>query len=1047
MLRKGRFVLLGLAAAPYLLIAANGRQQAKPTFAADVLPVLKAHCASCHAGASAAASLDLTTQAGILKAVVTKSSKDSKLVQRLRGIGGAQMPMGFAPLPKDTIDKIAAWIDAGASVEAGGARHWSYVKPVKPKVPETGSSWVRNPVDEFVLARLKKEGLRPSPEASKERLLRRVYLDLIGLPPSPKEIDAFLADKQPGAYERVVDRLMNDPHYGERQAEPWLDLSRYADSDGYEKDSNRVAWKYRDWLIDAFNRNEHYDQFTTEQLAGDLLPSPSLDQLVATGFNRNTMFNKEGGVDQQEAHFNVVLDRVNTTATVWLGSTLQCARCHDHKYDPFTQRDFYRMAAFYADSVVLPQGPKSIGEEKWFESSIPVPSPQQEAEKRKLTAASRNLESALKVWTPELQTGFDKWAEQVKIGASWTVVKPEKLTSKNGAMLEADGTGVVTSSGKLPGIDDYTVSGKAGGNRISGVRIEAISSDSLPSRGPGRAGNGNFVISHVALVVGSKTYTFERAAADFDQRDNGALQALGSDPNHGWAVDGSEGKSHEIALELSKPITVSAETPVDVVIEQHWPGGQHLLGKFRVSFTADEHPAMLLLPPAIREMAKLPAGEVGLKDYFRKVTPLLDADRSQLAAVRMGLGKLEASIPTALVMRDKPHSGPLTAYMHSRGEFLSPTELVTAGFPAVLNGGTPKATTAGVSSILRIAEAGPSVATSQAPQLGSPVNGGTDPAPRPKITDDGVKRMSGPILTRLDLAKWLVSRENPMTARVEVNRLWEQFFGRGLVETSEDFGTQGARPSHPELLDWLACEFMDKGWDMKAMVRMIVTSATYRQASNASPLLMERDPQNILLARGPRFRLDAETIRDTSMAASGLLNPKLGGPSVYPAQPPGVWDTPYNGEQWMESKGPDRFRRGLYTFVKRSSPYPNFLDFDTTSREECTVRRVRTNTPLQALAMLNDQGVFEASRALGHRMVTEGGTLAGQRLTYGFRLCTGRKPSDAELTRLEALLQKLRTRIAQKPASAPKGSGSLEEAPWTLVGNVLLNLDEAVTKS
>ena len=1029
MLRKGRVLLLGLAALPYLLIAETG-QQAKPTYAADVQPVLKAHCASCHSGASASAGLDLTSPAGVMKVVVARSSKDSKLVQRMRGIGGAQMPMGFAPLPGETIDKIAAWIDAGAGLDAAGGKHWSYVKPVKPGVPPVRSTWVRNPIDAFVLARLKKEGLAPSAEASKEKLIRRVYLDLIGLPPSPKEIDAFLADAKPGAYERVVDRLLTNPHYGERQAEPWLDLSRYADSDGYEKDLNRTAWKYRDWLIGAFNRNMPYDQFTIEQLAGDLLPNPSLDQLVATGFNRNTMFNREGGVDQQDAHFNVVLDRVGTTATVWLGSTLQCARCHDHKYDPFTQRDFYRMAAFYADSAVYPQGPKSIGEEKWFEASIPIPSPEQTEQKRKLEAEKVTLDKRLMTWSPELDTALEKWKVEAKQGASWTVLKPESVISKNGATLTSDATGSVASTGKLPNIDDYTVTGKPGLSRISGVRIEAMADDSLPSHGPGRAGNGNFVVSHVRLLVGSAVYSFDRAAADYDQPENGALQALGNDPNHGWAINGAAGKSHEIALDLAKPIDVRADTPVQVVIEQHWPGGQHLLGKFRVSLTGTEHPSALLLPTGVREMLiNNVAADPLLKELFRKNSVVFDSDRTRSASIQTDLAKLEASIPTALVMRDKPHKGPLTAYIHSRGEFLSPTELVTAGFPVILGGAAPPA--AGNRIFQRLPDPGAS----------------KDPAPRPNIAFEGRTGLSGPVLTRLELAKWLVSLDNPLTARVEVNRLWEQFFGRGIVETSEDFGTQGARPSHPELLDWLACEFMEKGWDMKAMVRMIVTSSTYRQSSDASAALMERDPQNVLLARGPRFRLDAETIRDATMAASGLLNAKLGGPSVYPPQPGGVWDTPYNGEQWMESKGADRYRRGIYTFIKRSSPYPSFLDFDSTSRESCTVRRIRTNTPLQALAMLNDQAAFEAARALGRRMVGEGGASDSQRLAYGFRLCTGRRPSKAELVRLEALFTTVTARIAKSPGAAPKSAGTPQEAPWTLVGNVLLNLDETVTKS
>ncbi len=1050
MLPRGRFLLFGLAVVPYALIAATG-DQAKPTYAADVLPVMKAHCASCHSGPSASAGLDLTTADGLRKVIVAKNSKGSKLIQRLHGINGAQMPMGFAPLPADTIDKIAAWIDAGGIIEAGSAKHWSYVKPVRPAVPQSSSHWIRNPIDAFVLSRMKQEGMSPSPEASKEVLLRRVYLDLIGLPPSPREIDAFLADKRTDAYERVVDSLQTNPHYGERQAEPWLDLSRYADSDGYEKDLNRTAWRYRDWLVDAFNRNLTYDRFTIDQLAGDLLPNPTPDELIATGFNRNTMFNREGGVDQQEAHFNVVLDRVGTTSTVWLGSTLQCARCHDHKYDPFTQRDFYRMCAFFANSAVFPEGPKSVGEEKWFEAQIRVPSPRQAAEEQRLKADSFELTRRMALWTPELQHAYDSWLADAKKGPQWTVLNPSVLESKNGATLASDGFGVVSSTGKLPRSDIYTLTGKAGLTRIAGLSLEAIADKSLPSQGPGRSANGNFVVSHVSLSVGPKIYEFGKAVADFEQPQYAAAKVLAMDPNFGWAVLGQTGKSHELVLDLEKPIDVPPDTPVKVTIAQNWPGGEHLLGRFRISLTGQEHPTLLSVPPPIRKLLAVSGGEdagaKALKDYFRKVTPLLEADRNRLAGIKIELDKLEASIPTALVMRDKPHPGPLTAYMHSRGEFLSKTELVTAGYPAALaqslsqRAGTTRANLTAV-----IAEpTGAGQPIRQHPNTSTPSSHDPDPAPRPNIADN-LAILPGPTLTRLELAKWIVSRDNPLSARVEVNRLWEQFFGRGIVETSEDFGTQGSRPSHPELFDWLACDFMDRGWDMKAMVRMIVTSSTYRQSSDASPARIDKDPQNVFLARGPRVRLDAETIRDTVLAAAGLLSRKIGGPSVFPYQPAGVWDTPYNGEQWMESKGEDRYRRGLYTFTKRTSPYPSFLDFDSTSREFCTVRRIRTNTPLQALAMLNDRAVLEAARALAKRMQSEGGTTQLGRIAYGFRLCTGRYPSKPEAFRLGALFDKLLRDYRNDPKVASKLAGNSEEAAWTMVGNVMLNLGETVTK-
>jgi hypothetical protein len=1023
---------------------------------------MKAHCTSCHTGASASANLDLTTIAGIRRVLVPGSSNKSVLIERLRGTKGAQMPMGFAPLPKATIERIAAWIDQGATFEATQTKHWAYVKPVKPKVPfqkERQSTrkdkwvWFYNPIDSFVLQRLRKEGQKPSPEAPREILLRRVYLDLIGLPPTPKQLDAFLADRRPDAYDRVVDSLLKNPHYGERQAEPWLDLSRYADSDGYEKDLNRTIWKYRDWLIDAFNRNLPYDKFTTEQLAGDLLPNPTIDQLVATGFNRNTMFNREGGVDQEDAHYNVVLDRVNTTSTVWLGSTLQCSRCHDHKYDPFTQRDYYRMAAFFANSVIRPEGSNQIGEEKWFESEIKVPTPKQEAEQRKLKSQIAEIERRMKLWNPELQRSFEQWIKSAQHGPAWTVLTPTSVTAVNGTTFTTDEFGVITAGGSVPMTDDYTVCGKAGLTRINGIAIETIASKSLPSGGPGRADNGNFVISAVKLTVANKNGVLSRAVADFDQRDNGADKVNGKDPNFGWAVYGATGKSHEIVFDLREPLDVEPDDTVQVVIAQRWPGGKHTVGKFRVSLTNSEHPVSLTVPTKIRALMAMPeedAAAKALQEYFQTIAPEFDADRERLKGLIQSLKALESSIPTTLVMRDKPTPGPLTAYIHNRGEFLNPTELVTTGYPMVLD--TPSSISPAQNSdeakdvnaeMMRgqAVEGSAETKTSQlrvAPDTKGAV---------PHINDNNRPGLTGPRLNRLDLAKWLVSRNNPLTARVQVNRMWEQFFGRGLVETSEDFGTQGSRPSHPELLDWLACEFMDKGWDMKSMVRLIVTSRTYRQKSSGTAATIARDPQNVLLGRGPRVRLDSETIRDNMLAASGLLSSKMGGPSVYPPQPAGVWDTPYNGESWMESKGEDRYRRGLYTFIKRSSPYPSFLSFDSTSRESCTVRRIRTNTPLQALALLNDQACIEAAKALGKRMTKEGGANNENRLSYGFRLCTGRRPNPPELSRLSQQLTKLTSKNSKDTEASKKIGDTPTEAAWAMVGNVLLNLDETVTKS
>lgn len=721
----------------------GARLPGKTSFAADVAPILKAHCLSCHSGSSPSAGLDLSNQGSLLRVVQAGNVERSKLWRRIEGLDDKpRMPMGFAPLSKEQRATIADWIREGARFDAQAKAHWSYVAPKVPPVPAVRSkNWPRNPIDHFVLSKLEKQGWSPSPPASPEILLRRVTLDLTGLPPTPEDTDRFLSGAE--TYEQVVERLLASPHYGEHQARMWLDLARYADTHGFEKDPSRSAWLYRDWLIGAFNRNLPFDRFTIEQLAGDMLPNASRDQLVATGFHRNTMHNLEGGVDQEEAHHYVVVDRVNTTATVWLGSTMSCARCHDHKFDPTSQKDYTAMLAIFGNTEIKKTGDARVSEEKWGEPNMRVATPAQLALERSL---------------------LDRRAH---------------LAARN---------------------------------------------------------------------------------------DQEAIKKLDTD-----------------------------------------------------------------------------------------------------------LRQLRTQIPTAMILKEKPSKAPLQAPLLERGEWLGKKGTVEAGTPHFL------------------------------PPLREKAN-------------------------RLSLARWLVNRTNPLTARVQVNRMWESHFGRGIVETSEDFGTQGSKPSHPELLDWLAVRFMESGWDMKAMHRLIVTSATYRQSSDLTPKLKESDPQNVLLARGPRGRLDAEAIRDNALAVAGLLNRKVGGPSVMPYQPDGIWNSPYSGERWVNAQGEDRYRRGMYTFIKRTAPYPAFTTFDAGSREECTVRRPKTNTPLQALALLNDPVMLEAAAALAKRIAEKG-------LDYGFRASTGRRPSPAESARLKLLREGLIAKHGKTP-----------DESLQIVALTLLNLDETITK-
>lgn len=980
-----------LAASPYALaLVTQGAPAKKVDFKKEIAPLFKAHCNSCHAGSKAAGGLDLSTVKGIQKGgasgklVVAGKPDQSLLMKRILGKGGLpRMPMGFAPLTADQTDTIKRWIAGGASTAGGNEKHWAYLPIARPALPNVKhQGWVKNPVDAFILEKMEAEGLAPSPAASRETLLRRVTIDLTGLPPTLAELDAFLSDKRPDAYERAVDRLLQSPHYGEKQAQQWLDLARYADTDGYEKDLNRVAWKYRDWVINAFNQNMPYDRFTIEQLAGDMLPSPTMDQMIATGFHRNTMFNSEGGVDPAEARYEMVNDRVATTSGVWLGQTMQCSRCHDHKYDPFTQKDYFRLYAIFSNTEYEKRGDPAFGDGKFYEPSMEAPSPEQAAQRKRLQAELAAVEAKYKASTPELTQERSEWETAVRRDPGWSFANVSKVQCAEVGLRRLD-DGSIFVDGK-PASATFEVSFKGDGHPITAVRLEALPGDAFPNKGPGISVNGNFVLSKVEMVARGKPVKIRNAVTDFSQ-DGYPVEGLFDDNvNTGWAVHPQYGKPHQAIFFLDQPLTLAPGEELTVKLihnSTNWP--MHLIGHFRVTVSGETRTDILAVPATIRE--KVLKGE-SADDYFRSVCKTLEPARKLRGEVQKQLDTLNQQIPMALILKEKPATGALTASIHPRGEFLKTGEQVQAGTPALF---------------------GPSSVTN-----------------------------------RLKLAQWLMDPKNPLTARVEVNRIWEQYFGRGLVETSENFGTQGAPPTHPKLLDWLATKLIDSKWNLKAIHRLIVTSATYRQSSNATAKLLEKDPTNILYARGPRVRMDAETIRDNALSAAGLLSDKIGGPSVFPYQPEGIWNSPYNGARWMDSKGGDRYRRGLYTFWKRTSPYPAFMNFDATSREECTIRRIRTNTPLQALNLLNDEAYLEAAKALAQRTAK----MPGNRLVNAFRLCTCRKPTPAELNRLQTLLKVLEAKYKAEPLEAKKLARTPDDAAWTMVANVLLNLDETITK-
>jgi mono/diheme cytochrome c family protein len=1032
------FAITGVAALAATWSSLQAQKPAAPAvdFVRDIQPILQTHCYECHGPRKTKNGLRLDLRAAAMTggdsgpAIVPGDSDRSLIVRRLLGLDGEdQMPKDKDPLARAQIETIRAWIDQGAvwpetadAPAAHGdepARHWAYRPPARPALPAVGNaSWVRTPIDRFILARLEKEGLSSSPDAPLETLVRRVSLDLIGLPPSPQEVDEVVADAAghgtDAAYARLVDRLLASPHYGERWASPWLDLARYADSHGFEKDLPRVMWKYRDWVIDALNRDMPFDRFTIEQIAGDMLPGATRDQLIASGFHRNAMTNEEGGIDPEEAHYEVLVDRVNTTATVWLGSTLACAQCHDHKYDPFTQRDYYRMMAFFsnADYEVRKLGDGT----KFFESTIDVPTPEQEAKRRIIQAEIDQLDTQLKTTTPALDRAQAVWEQSMRVESSlrWHTLRPTRLTATGLVTLTPASDGSVMASGANPGETVYTIEAVASLPRVTAIRLEALPDPSLPKGGPGRDVYGNFQVNGIEIQAGAsrgpQALTAIRAddsagSASLDSFFPKTLPRDASVPR-GWRVDASREETRlprQIVFTLAQPVTGPA--PLRIQLKHQGGTVGQGLGRFRLSVTAGSSPQRIVeMPARLRPILAIAAAgrsanqQADLATFYRTVASSLKPARDRRADLQKALKAL--GIPSALVMRDRISYERPSAYVRRRGSFMDKREQVYAGVPEVLQ----------------------------------------------PLREDQMPN-------RLGLAYWLVDERNPLTARVAVNRAWEQFFGRGLVETSEDFGTRGTPPSHPELLDWLATELVQQKWSMKAVHKLIVTSATYRQSSAVSSASIERDPYNRLLARGPRVRMDAEMVRDTVLAASGLLSRKIGGPSVFPPQPDGIWDIPYSDEKWIPSDGADRYRRGLYVFIRRSAPYPSFLTFDATSRERCTVRRVRTNTPLQALTTLNDEVFFEAAKALAARVVRETPDLRS-RVTFALRLVLSRTPVSKEVERIVASYQQQLDRFRGDRAAAARviqgyavnDVDAADQAAWTLVANALLNLDETVTK-
>ncbi len=1007
-------------------------------FNRDVRPILADKCYSCH-GADAVAKkiplrLDSETAAkadlGGRRAIVEGDPVASQLVQRITAENkGKRMPPVYSglKLTDNEIETLRTWVAQGAKWQ----KHWAFITPERPHLPAAKTSgWVRNPIDAFVLARLEREGLTPSPEATKETLLRRVSLDLTGLPPSIAEMDAFANDKSGDAYEKAVDRLLASPRYGERMAERWLDAARYADTNGYQFDGERVMWRWRDWVINAFNRNERFDQFALEQIAGDLLPGATLDQKIATGFNRNHRANTEDGIIAEEYAVEYVVDRVETTSTVFLGVTLGCARCHNHKYDPFTQKEFYQVFAYFNN---VPE----LGRAMKYGNSpplIPAPTTDQQASLAILERKIQKVEDLLPKTEPkwDAPTGKVYWTPSTDLSAAFPLDSAGEAKMADGNVTFEPGRigNAATFDGKA-----YLDAGTAGDfdieNRFSlsawvysdGKPNGAIVTkmvDNAKGRGYGVYLNQGKVHVHLTSVWADDAIRLETEEALAAKRwyqigvtYDGSRMAEGV---HVY-IDAKPAKFKVDQDTLYRPFH-NAGKAFNEPFRIGGGGGpeRRFRGRIddvRVYSRVLEAPeiASLALGESIQEIAAKPQSarseieRLQLRWYYLDhiAPPELQQAWKQLTALRQEKDQFERSFPTVMIMAERPVRK--DTFVLARGAYDKPGEKVEPGVPAVLS------------------------------------SNGTSRPPN-----------------RLGFAKWMIDPSNPLMARVTMNRFWEMYFGTGIVKTVEDFGVQGEWPSHPELLDWLATEFVRSGWDVKAMQKLIVTSAAYRQSSKASPELEQRDPENRLMARGPRFRLPAEMVRDQALAVSGLLFEKLGGPSVKPYQPAGLWkDLVMQDMQYIESKGDDLHRRSLYTFWKRTIAPPMMLNFDSANREACVVRESRTNTPLQALDLMNDVQFLEAARLIGQRMMKEGGSAADARLRYGFRLVTGRTPAESEQGILRESLQyhldyfsdkndEIQKFLSQGEARTDPRLDQRELAAYTSVASLLLNMDETVTK-
>jgi hypothetical protein len=1075
--------------------AANAPLPDKIEFNRDIRPILSDKCFQCHGPATQFATLrfDLEDGAkhelrGSRHAIVAGDPANSTIITRVTATDSkTRMPRsqgGAAagdPLGPREIALLTRWIEQGATWQ----KHWSFIPPTRPAVPVVkDAKWVRSPIDAFVLQRLEREGLKPSPEADKATLLRRVSLDLTGLPPTAAEVSAFLADKSPNAYEKVVDRLLQSPRYGERMAFPWLDAARYADSSGYQTDGVRYMWRWRDWVIDAFNKNMPYDQFTVEQIAGDLLPNATLDQKIATGFNRNTRGNAEGGIVPEEYAVEYLFDRVDTTGTVFLGLSIGCAKCHSHKFDPISQKDYYQLAAYFNNIQEFGKARRVGNSPPYIEAPTPDQLPKIKQLDNEAAAANEawtklqaEVARAQKEWEPSLNGSkqptiggplrglvayypFDGdlnakvFVEEAKPATSRPsrrappvdeAIDPVLAPGVIGQAASFDGKSFLQNTGDLSGF-------KAHGNGYIGV-VDATDKndhgvsatvtyddahtfaawiyptaatgsivtrdDNIPDEPNGyglKLRNGKVDYDYVTKWNDESIQVETVDTISLNQWHHVAVTYSGSR----WAdgvkiyVDGKEVKLKTLFDDLNALAGLMKREPLRIGAgggpASRFHGSIDEVRVYNRALSADEVGILANLTSiqeiaAIPEDKRSPAQANTIREYFLDHAAPANFQQARAKVFETQTRRElfhKDEIPTVMVMEEM--SPPRETHVLIRGAYDKPGELVKPGLPSAL------------------------LTTTTYPQ------------------------------NRLGLAKWLVDPANPLMSRVTVNRFWQQYFGIGIVKTAEDFGSQGEAPSHPELLDWLATEFIRTGWNVKALQKTIVMSATYRQASNANDELVERDPQNRLLSHGPNVRLSPEIVRDQALAVAGLLTEKVGGPSVMPYQPEGLWSEVVGSATYVQDHGPNLYRRSLYTFSKRTVPPPTMSNFDASSRESCVVRPALTNTPLQALDLMNNVTYLETARVLAQRMMKEGGATPQDRITFGYKLATMRSPSEREtFVMLDSFGYGL-DRFKSDPTAAQKFVSNTGETPrdeslnatelaaYTNVASLILNLNRTVMK-